>query len=139
MILAEGREDGVRFVDEIDDVGGVFLAVVVAEGPVEARQGLHRLDAAQLAIDIHGAEQRLVEAGLELVGDDEDAEFRRVERLPDIAPAQGRVHGGLGEILRSALAVGHLAGKGHDQGDRIALALDVGGHCQHPAHRLLAA
>jgi hypothetical protein len=39
---------------------------------VQARQRLHRLDAAQLLVHVHAAQQRLVEAGLELVGHQQD-------------------------------------------------------------------
>lgn len=45
-----------------------FLRLAV--GPVQPRQGLHRVHAAQLLVHVHGMEQGLVEAGLKLVGHD---------------------------------------------------------------------
>jgi hypothetical protein len=57
----------VGVVDEIHHVGGVLARVAM----VQASQGLHRLDAIEAAVHIHAAEQRLVEAGLELVGHEE--------------------------------------------------------------------
>ena len=41
--------------------------------PVEARQGLHGLDAGEGLVDVHRVQQRLVVPGLELVGADEEA------------------------------------------------------------------
>ncbi len=35
---------------------------------VQAGQRLHRLDAGQHLVDVHGVQQRLVVAGLELIG-----------------------------------------------------------------------
>ena len=40
--------------------------VLLGVRPVEARQGLHRLDAGQRLVHVHGVQQRLIVAGLEL-------------------------------------------------------------------------
>jgi hypothetical protein len=67
VVVLEAREDGLAVVDEVEHEG-LFLAGV---GTVQSGQGLHRLDAGEALVHVHGAEQRLVEAGLVLVGDDE--------------------------------------------------------------------
>jgi hypothetical protein len=41
--------------------------------PVQPRQRLHRLDARKTLVHVHAAEERLVEARLELVRDEKDA------------------------------------------------------------------
>ena len=41
--------------------------------PVEAREGLDRGQPDQRLVHVHRVQQRLVEAGLELLGDDQDA------------------------------------------------------------------
>lgn len=47
-------------VDEIDDEG-IFL---IRMAPVQAGKRLHCLDAAQLLVDNHGMQERLIKAGL---------------------------------------------------------------------------
>ena len=44
--------------------------VLLGMRPVEAGEGLHRLDAGQRLIDVHRVQQRFVVPGLELVGAD---------------------------------------------------------------------
>ncbi len=73
-----------RLVHEVDDIGRLLARV----GTVQPGQGLHGLDATQLAIDVHRAQQRLVEARLKLVRHQQDAELGRGEGLPNIPPAQ---------------------------------------------------
>jgi hypothetical protein len=65
VVGLERLQDLNRIVDEVENVGGVLARV----GAVQARERLHGLDAAQQLVDVHAAEQGLVEAGLELVGD----------------------------------------------------------------------
>src|SRR6188768_1060600 len=55
-------------VHKVEDVRGVFTGM----SPVQARQGLNRLNTGQPLVNIHTAQQRLVEAGLKLVGDQQD-------------------------------------------------------------------
>jgi hypothetical protein len=62
-VLPERRQDFLGAVHEVEDVGRVLAGVRT----VEARQRLHGLDAGEPAIDIHAAQQRLIEPGLELV------------------------------------------------------------------------
>ena len=67
VIVLEAGEDVVALVDEVE-YEGLLLAPV---HPVEAREGLHGLDAGQPLVDVHGAQQGLIEAGLVLVGDNQ--------------------------------------------------------------------
>jgi hypothetical protein len=53
--------------------------------PVEAGQGLDSVHAAELLVHVHGVQQRLVEARLELVGDDEEPVLRALEGVPGLA------------------------------------------------------
>ena len=135
VVLPEGSEDLLPLVDEVHHEGGVLARV----GAVQPRQGLHGLDAAQLAVHVHGAQQRLVETSLELIGHQQDAELRRGEGLAQVAPLKAWVHVGFGEWVRAAFRVVHLAREGDQQADAVALPPDVVVHRAHPAHRLLAA
>ena len=135
VVLAEGGLDVLGLVGEVHDVGRVLAGV----GAVEPRQGLHGLDAAQLAVHVHRAEQGLVEPGLKLVGDEEDGILLRPERGPDVAPLEAGVHVGLVEGLRPRLRVLHVAGEGDEQADGPLPPLDIGLHGLHPPHGLLAA
>ena len=54
---------------EVQHEGVVLLGV----RPVEAGQRLHCLDAGQRLVHVHRVQQRLVVAGLKLVGADEEA------------------------------------------------------------------
>src|SRR5664279_6082262 len=56
-----------RLIHEVQDEG-VLLASM---NPIQARQRLHRLNVSQALVHIHRVEQRLVEAGLVLVRDNE--------------------------------------------------------------------
>ena len=78
--------------------------------PVEARQRLHRLDARQNLVDVHGVQQRLVVAGLELVGADQEAVRVLLDPVGDQVGREA-VEGRLGD-LRAVVFV--LAGEGDD-------------------------
>src|SRR3954447_4714100 len=70
-VRLERLPDEVRLVDEVHDLGGVLVLAHTGGGDVgavEPGQGLHRGDPGEQAVDVHRAQQRLVEAGLELVG-----------------------------------------------------------------------
>ena len=79
-------------------------------GAIEPREGLHRLDAGQGLVDVHGVQQGLVVAGLVLVGDDQEAVRVLPHLVRDLAAGEA-VQGGLGDLLAAVLV---LAGKGDD-------------------------
>ena len=62
--------DVVGLVDEVQDVHVVLRLQRV--DPVEPGERLHGGDAGQRLVHVHGAQQRLVEPGLVLVGDDQE-------------------------------------------------------------------
>ena len=66
VVVGEGRLDRICIVGKVEHECVVLLGM----RPVEARQRLHRLHAGQGLVDIHRVQQRLVVAGLELVGAD---------------------------------------------------------------------
>ena len=68
--------DAGRCVLEVHDHGRGLAGV----GAVQAREGLHGGDAGQFLVHVHGREAWLVEASLELVGDDEDLVVFLAER-----------------------------------------------------------
>lgn len=92
----------IRFEAQFDFLGLVgkvqhhclFFARIDA---VEARKRLHGMDAAQLLIHIHGMQQRLVKAGLELVGDDQETVLVALEGLCRLRFRQV-VHAGFGKF-----------------------------------------
>ena len=63
--MPEGFLDLLWFVDEIEDEGVILERM----GAIQAREGLDGLNAGEPLIDIHGVQQRLIEAGLVLFGD----------------------------------------------------------------------
>ena len=75
VVVLEGRLYGVRVVHEVQHEHP-FL---VGRGPVEPGKGLDGLDAPQGLVHVHGVQEGLVVARLELVGADEDS----VGVLPD--------------------------------------------------------
>ena len=77
---------------------------------VEARQRLHGLDARERLVHVHRVQQRLVVAGLELVGADQEAVRVVLDLVGDVA-ARKAVERRLGD-LRAAVLV--LAGEGDD-------------------------
>jgi hypothetical protein len=58
---------------------------------VQAGERLHGLDAVEPLVDVHAAEQRLIEAGLELVGHQQDLVLVPLEGLADVAALEVRV------------------------------------------------
>ena len=68
VVVRERRLDGVRVVLEVEHEDVVLEWV----RPVQARQGLDRLDARKRLVHVHRVQQRLVVAGLELVGHDQE-------------------------------------------------------------------
>ena len=66
VVVGEGGADGVGVVEEIEHEHVVLLGM----RPVEAGEGLHRLDVGQRLVHVHRMQQRFVVPGLELVGAD---------------------------------------------------------------------
>ena len=94
IVLSKGRTHCDGIVHEVDDEG----AVLAGKHPVEAREGLDDLHLVRdLLVDIHGDELRLIEASLELVGDQHDTVFWAVERVAQVLTPDCRVHGILAE------------------------------------------
>ncbi|MDZ7713881.1 MAG: hypothetical protein U5L06_12610 [Rhodovibrio sp.] len=89
---------------------------------VQAGERLHRLHVDQLAVDVHGVQQGLVEAGLVLVGDDQQTVRVLPEGLGGLA-LRDAVHTGFGE---GGAVIGNLARKRNQRAERIALLGDEG-------------
>ena len=101
---------------------------------VEPRQRLHRVDAAELLVHVHRVQQRLIEAGLELVGDDQKAVLGPLEGLGGLRLRKA-VHAGFGVRLAAVL---DRAGKGDQRLERIAALGEVFVHGQLVAHGVQA-
>ena len=105
---------------------GLQLARRARVGAVEPRQRLHRGHAGEPLVHVHRAEQRLVEAGLELVGDQHDPEVVAAERGAKALPAEARVHRAFGERLRPRFRVIDRAGERDQRAESfVALLFDV--------------
>jgi hypothetical protein len=94
VVRLERLLDLLGVVDEVEDEG-VFLA---GSGAVETRERLHRLDTRQALVDVHRVQQRLIEAGLVLVGDDQDTAAFLVELSRESFLRNTEVHTDLGEL-----------------------------------------
>ena len=70
-----------RVVLEVEHEAVVLLRVRA----VEARERLHRLDARERLVHVHRVQQRLVVAGLELVGADQEAVRVFLNLVGDVA------------------------------------------------------
>ena len=141
--LVEGSEGLLHVLGAVHEVQheGIFLA---GGGTVEAREGLHGLDATELLVHEHGVEQGLVKAGLVFFGHDEDVEL------------SGKMCGQLffgypeavGLLVEALFRIGHshaihrvadLAGKGHQGPHAVDAALaDLAGELPHVAHGVQA-
>ena len=82
--VRERFADGVSVVQKVQHEHIVLLGV----RPVEPRQGLHRLDAGQRLVHVHGVQQRLVVAGLELVRAHQEAVGVLLEAVGDLGRRQ---------------------------------------------------
>ena len=106
IVVGEGVADGIRVVEKVEHEHVVLLGM----RSVEARQGLHGLDARQRLVDVHRVQQRLVVPGLELVG----AHQETVGILPKLLGDSGggeAVQGTLADLLPTELV---LTGEGDD-------------------------
>jgi hypothetical protein len=92
VVVREGGLDLRGLIGEVEHRGALLLR---GERAVEPRQRLHRVHPAELLVHVHRVEQRLIEARLELVGDDEEAVLRPLEDLPGLRLGEA-VHPGLG-------------------------------------------
>ena len=81
VIVLEGVGDRLAVVLEVEHEAVVLLRMRA----VEARKSLHGLDARERLVDIHRVQQRLVVAGLELVGADQEAVRVVLDLVGDIA------------------------------------------------------
>ena len=121
VVRLEGGLDVVFGVHEVQHVGGVLAG----RRAVQPGERLHGEHAGELLVHVQGAELRLVEAGLVLVGHDHHLVAVPVERLRQVA-GHGRVHGPLGDLLEPEVVVGDLAGEGHQGAHvRVPHVLDV--------------
>ena len=69
VVWLEGDFDRVRLIGKVEHHRALFLG---RQHTVQARERLHRVDTPELLVHVHRVEQRLIEAGLELVGDDQE-------------------------------------------------------------------
>ena len=93
VVGLEGLSDLLGLVGEVEH----HRALLAGVRAVQAGQRLDRVHATELLVHVHRVEQRLVEAGLELVGDHQEAVLGLLElgrRLPvaDDVILPGRVH-----------------------------------------------
>ncbi|MDQ3583084.1 MAG: hypothetical protein M3495_16440 [Pseudomonadota bacterium] len=102
---------------------------------VEPRERLHGTDTAELPVHVHRVEQqRLVKAGLELVGDDEEPVLGALEGLRGLRLREA-VHPRLGVGLTAVL---HRAREGNQRLERVAALRQVLVHRQPVTHRMQA-
>ncbi len=120
---------------------GVVLA---RDHAVEARQRLHRLHAVEPLVHVHRAQQRLVEAGLVLVGHQQHLVVGRGEALRQLLLADRLaahhigVHPRLG-VFQAGVRIAHRAAEGHQRADvRVAVLGDVALEGLLVAHRVQA-
>ena len=122
VVRREGRTDTLGVVHEVEDKG----QRLPRRDAVEAGERLHRLDAVEALVDVHRLKQRLVEAGLVLLGYEQDLVVGRGEplgerRLADRPPRHHvDVHAGLGELLARVRVVDGAAER--DEGAHVVVA-----------------
>ena len=136
VVRLEGLLDLVGLVGEVEH----HRALLAGVSAVQAGERLDGVDAPQLLVHVHRVEQRLVEAGLELAGDHQEAILRLLElgrRLPiaDDPILSGRVHAGLGVRLAAVL---HRSGEGDERLPGMALLAEVAVQSDPGAHRVQA-
>src|SRR6266852_1140829 len=130
VVRLESGPDLVGLVREVEHHGALLLGVRA----IKPRERLHGADAAELLVHVHRMQERLVEAGLELVGDDEEPILGPLERLRRL---------GLRKAVHARLSVGlpavlHRAGERHKRLERIPAFGEVLVHRQLVAHRVQA-
>ena len=140
VVGLEGAVDVLGVVDEVEHE----RRVLAGDHPVQARERLHRLHAVEPLVHVHRVQQRLVEAGLVLVGDQQHLVVGRVEALRQLRLADRLaghdigVHPRLG-VLEARVRVAHRAAEGDQRADvRVAVLGDVALEGQLVAHRVQA-
>ena len=130
VVRLERADDLVGVVTEVEDER-VALQLV---DTVESRQRLDGGEPAEDLVHVHGVQQRLVEAGLELLSDDQDLVVVAPEPLRGLRLRKA-VHAGLGEL--ATLVVDHLAGE-RDEGREVPVTVlrDIGVDRLLVAHRV---
>ncbi len=103
---------------------------------VKPRKRLHRLDARQTLVHEHRMQQRLVEAGLVLLGHQQNLVLRRCEPLRQFLLRDALIHPRFGVRGARNLVVPNLAREGNQSLDRIALLPNVLVKRQLVAHGL---
>ena len=106
VVVGKRFPNGVRVVLKVENECVVFLWM----RPVEPREGLHRLDVRQGLIDIHRVQQRLIVAGLELVGADQESVWLLLDAFGNVARGKA-IEGRLSHFFTAILV---LAGKCDD-------------------------
>ncbi len=136
VVRLERLENLARIIDEIQDVRGVLARV----GTIQARERLYRLNTTEHLVDVHAAKQRLVKAGLEFVGDQEQVIVRLGEGIANIASLQAGVQAfaGLGNRNRKALWVVDFTRERHQHAQRVVALFNVGANRFLPAYSLFA-
>ena len=119
-------------VHEVEDEG-VLLERVDA---VQPRERLHRLDAGETLVHVQRVQQRLVEARLVLLGDQEHLVVVRRELLRQLRLPDAGVHRLLRVGHLTQLVVLHRAGEGDERPDRVTLLPDVAVEALLEPHRL---
>ena len=117
VIRLERRLDRFRLVGEVEH----HRLGLGRMSSIEPREGLHRVHPAELLVDVHRVQERLIKAGLELVGDDQESVFRPLEGL-------GRLR--LRKTVHVRFGVGPPPvvdgpGESHQRLERIAVLGDV--------------
>ncbi len=135
VVGQERVQDVVGVVDEVEDVH----VVLAGPGPVQPREGLDGHHAVEAFVDVHRAQQWLVEPDLVLVGDDQHLVVGSVECGVDLLAAEVGVHVVLGHPIRRVLGVGDPVGE-RDQRPQIGIPHvgDVLGQDAVVADRFLA-
>ena len=111
VVGQERVKDVVGVVDEVDDVH----VVLAGPGPVQPRQGLDGHHAVEPLVEVHRAEQRLVEPDLVLVGDDQHLVVGAVEGDIDLLATDVGVHLVLGDPVGGVLVVNDPVGERHER------------------------
>ena len=136
VVRLEGLPDLVGLVGEVEH----HRARLARVRAVQAGQRLHRVHPAELLVHIHRVEQWLVETGLKLVGDDQEAVVRFLElgrglTLADHPILSGRVHAGL-RVGRAAIV--HRPGEGNERFPWMAFLSQVAVHGELGTYRMQA-
>ena len=134
VVRLERFADFVAVVHEIQHEGVLLVRV----GAVQAREGLHGLDAGQALVHIQGVQQGLVETGLVLLGHQQHLVIPGGEALGQFRLPNALVHLHFGVGNAGGFVVFHGAGERHEGFDVIVLLLDVVVEAQFVAHGLQA-